>query len=46
MTKHNSFSLALLAAFALAACSPRTEQEPAAAPAAASGGNGSVAALM
>jgi len=33
-------------ALALAACSPRTEETPAAAPAAAPGGNGSVAALM
>jgi nitrous-oxide reductase len=46
MTQCNNLALGLLAALALAACSPRTEQEPAAAPAAGPGGNGSVAALM
>jgi nitrous-oxide reductase len=45
MTK-NALCFAICAALALGACSPRTEQEPSAAPAAGPGGNGSVAALM
>ena len=45
MTKRNALRIAAFSALALAACSPRAEQEPSA-PAAAAGGNGSVAALM